>query len=351
MNDHGAVVRDFDPSACPRCGSDACDRADHAQAKGAEAAKLISFSFDELRTATFPKRDPLLCHNDEPVFNAGNLGEVYAPRGLGKSLFMNGVALAIATGGSFLRWRAPKPRGVLVIDGELPSSMIRERFMEEGRRMGIESCPALTVVGADWQADPLPRLDTPEGMAAVEPLLEGKSLVVLDNASCLLDPESEKDVSAWAPAQAWLLMLRRRGIASWLVHHANRQGGARGHSKREDVMDVILKLSRPEGYRQDQGARFRIEFDKARGFYGAAAEPFVAGLGMTGWTVEEDEGPAPRVQRLRDEVLAYVTANPGCSSRAVTDNIHGRATDIRTLLETLGESGCLRKSDGKWRVK
>jgi hypothetical protein len=63
-------------------------------------------------------------------------------------------------------------------------------------------------------------------------------------------------------------------------------GGARGHSKPEDSMNLLLKLSRPEGYVQDQGARFLVEFDKARGVHGAAAAPFIASLTEEGWIVE-----------------------------------------------------------------
>ena len=59
----------------------------------------------------------------------------------------------------------------------------------------------------------MPRLDTPEGQAALAPFIARAGLVFLDNRLCLFDPEGEKDATAWQPAQDWLLALRRRGKA------------------------------------------------------------------------------------------------------------------------------------------
>ena len=48
--------------------------------------------------------------------------------------------------------------------------------------------------------------------------------------------------------QAWLLRLRRQGVAVLLVHHAGRSGNPRGTSKREDVLDTVIQLKHPEDY-------------------------------------------------------------------------------------------------------
>ena len=68
-----------------------------------------------------------------------------------------------------------------------------------------------------------------------------------------------------------------------IAHHANRMGGARGHSKAEDPMNLI-KLARPDDY-SDQGARFVVTFEKSRGVYGAAVAPFMARLTPDGWQI------------------------------------------------------------------
>jgi hypothetical protein len=53
-----------------------------------------------------------------------------------------------------------------------------------------------------------------------------------------------------------------------------RAGGAqRGTSRREDVLDTVMSLRRPADYQPDQGARFEVHFEKARG---DEAKPFEA---------------------------------------------------------------------------
>jgi DNA-binding CsgD family transcriptional regulator len=83
------------------------------------------------------------------------------------------------------------------------------------------------------------------------------------------------------------LELRRAGKAVLFIHHTGKGGAQRGTSKREDVLDSVLLLKRPEDYDASQGARFIGQFDKARGFYGPDAESFEAALGADGaWAVK-----------------------------------------------------------------
>ena len=50
------------------------------------------------------------------------------------------------------------------------------------------------------------------------------------------------------PVQEWILQLRRRGISVLIVHHAGKGGDQRGTSAKEDVLDTVIKLSRPDDY-------------------------------------------------------------------------------------------------------
>jgi hypothetical protein len=47
-----------------------------------------------------------------------------------------------------------------------------------------------------------------------------------------------------------------------LVHHAGTNGRQRGTSRREDALDTVIALRRPEDYSQEQGARFEVHFEK-----------------------------------------------------------------------------------------
>ena len=76
----------------------------------------------------------------------------------------------------------------------------------------------------------------------------------------------------------WILGLRRRGIAVILVHHAGKGGQQRGTSKKEDLLDVVIGLSRPKDYDPQQGAVFVAEFTKARNLTGEDAESLEVSL-------------------------------------------------------------------------
>ena len=81
--------------------------------------------------------------------------------------------------------------------------------------------------------------------------------------------------------QNWLLWLRRRGISVLLVHHAGTNGRQRGTSRREDALDTVIALRRPEDYSPEQGARFEIHLEKLRNRVDSAgAMPFEARLDM-----------------------------------------------------------------------
>ena len=122
-------------------------------------------------------------------------------------------------------------------------------------------------------------LSTDEGQEALNPLLEGIDLLILDNLSTLLPSRSETASDAWAPMQNWLLKLRRQGKSVLLIHHAGTNGRQRGTSRREDALDTVIALRRPEDYSPEQGARFEIHFEKLRNRVDAVgAMPFEARL-------------------------------------------------------------------------
>lgn len=179
-------------------------------------------------------------------------------------------------------------------------------------------------MAADWQDEYLPRLDTIEGQRFIEPYIAQADLVILDNRSCLFDPEGEKDAAAWQPTQDWLLSLRRRGKAVVLAHHSNRQGGARGHSKPEDAMNLLLKLTRPDGYTQDQGARFIATFEKSRGAYGSAVAPFEARLTPDGWQATGTDTRSV----VSDKLLEYVRLAHGAGERPKSANAAIRGASV-----------------------
>ena len=71
-----------------------------------------------------PPRENILT----PWLPQQGLTMIYASRGVGKTFVALGIAHAVVTGTSFLKWSAPKPRGVLYLDGEMPAPLMQERL-------------------------------------------------------------------------------------------------------------------------------------------------------------------------------------------------------------------------------
>ncbi len=224
---------------------------------------------------TFPPRNLLLA----PWLPEKGLAMIAAPRGLGKTYLALNIAFAVASGGSFLCWQATAARRVLYVDGEMPAVTLQDRLARILAHSKADLEPgALAFLAADQCEFGLPDLATYEGQAALRPRLDPFDLVILDNLSTLCRSGRENEAESWDKVQSFALALRRANKSILFVHHSGKGGLQRGTSKKEDVLDSVLLLKRPEDYDASQGARFIVQFDKARGFTGADAESFEAAL-------------------------------------------------------------------------
>ncbi len=291
--------------------------ADTDRSAGSEeaSAKDLSVSFSEFIATEYPPREWILTD----LIQVRDTAMVHAWRGVGKSFFALGIALAVSTGGDFLRFEAPRRRKVLYIDGEMPREDIQERAkrMHAGMAAGLP-LPALRFLSADRLEYGLPSLASPAGQRAVDATLStaresGRpvELIVVDSKATLCrDPEDSNREESWHAMQDWLLKLRREGVAVLLVHHDGKGGHQRGTSAIEDVCTQVLQLKRPEGGTPADGARFEVHYTKSRGVYGDSAAPLVAEIRNPGgdalewlWKPLKDRRARQRreVRTLRDE--------------------------------------------------
>jgi putative DNA primase/helicase len=246
---------------------------------------LRTVTFHELATMNIPDREMLL----SPVLPAQGLAMIFAERGIGKTHVAMNIAYAIASGGSFLRWKAPKPRRVLYVDGEMPAAALIERtkMIGQSAEKYLAESDFFRLLPLDIQKLGVNlNLALRKAQEAVEAVIGEAELIVLDNISTLCNGGDENDAASWDVMQLWLLNLRRMGKSVLLIHHAGRGGNPRGTSKREDVLDTVIELKRPDDYETSQGARFEIHLKKARHVFGRDATPFEAKL-ITG-----DDGSA-----------------------------------------------------------
>jgi len=217
-----------------------------------------------------------------PWLKEGGLWMCYADPGVGKTFFSLSVAFAVASGGKFLNWKAPKPRKVLYIDGEMETYDMHRRLTGiwgAAERDGKCNLKAAGVNFIGWQAtyqkpkSPFPDLAHESGRKVLMEKAAHADLIVVDNLTTTMRTGEENEAAYWTPMQDMLVELRKAGKAVILVHHTNKSGEQRGTSSKDIILNGKMKLSRPKDYSADQGARFTIEYEKARGLTGNDSLP------------------------------------------------------------------------------
>jgi putative DNA primase/helicase len=259
----------------------------------ASLTTLKALNVRDLLSLDIPPREMIL----SPILPEQGLTMIHAPRGIGKTHVSLMIAYAVATGGSVFngKWQTNTPRKVLFVDGEMPLVVMQERLAKIVNSTEADSIKDdnLLIITPDMQNQGISDLSTLEGQRSIEEHLKDVKLLILDNHSALCRRGRENESESWIPLQEWFLTLRRRGISVLLIHHSNKAGGQRGTSRKEDLLDTVITLRKPESYDPKEGARFEVHYEKARGFHGEEAAPFEAALkednGKFIWTVQSIE--------------------------------------------------------------
>jgi hypothetical protein len=213
----------------------------------------------ELGSISIPKRKRLigkwLCE--------GDLGYVFAPRGVGKTWLAMALPAAISQGRSLGLWEAGEDKArVLYLDGEMPLELTQYRskglHLDEGDLTYLHHETLFDKLGMSINIG-----DSAHRNAITQLLVQqGFQCLILDNLSSLASGVEENRGEHYEPISHWLLDLRRRKITVIVVHHAGRNAEVmRGHSKREDACSWIIQLrdAKSEG---EHGAKFISHFAK-----------------------------------------------------------------------------------------
>ena len=210
-----------------------------------------------------PKRETIL----SPWLTEGSINMVFADRGIGKTFFCLSCAVALTNGEGFLAYKAQTPVPVLYLDGEMQATVMQERLKQlTGARLTKEP---LNIFTPDCQnlTDHIPDIGTSEGRNEIDELIKtaNPKVVFIDNISTFIRTGHENEGDSWSPVQEWAVQLRKNGIAVVFVHHANKEGKQRGSHKKEDVMDIVIQLKRPEDFIQGtDDTRMMIRYTKSR---------------------------------------------------------------------------------------
>ncbi len=216
----------------------------------------------------------------DPWLRQGESAMLWAAPGTGKTLLTLTLAVMVAGGGAVLGWHSPKPRKVLLVDGEMSAEDLQERARWLiGTVEGIDPEAAaanLHLLSRNWQRPEVafPDLGEREGgqgrasgqdQAVAEALRCGAELVLLDNFSTLVEVADENDAASMNATLAFLLRLKQLRIGCVLVHHSGKGGETyRGSSKLATTFEVIMGLKPLDSGATTAGAAFRVEWTKYR---------------------------------------------------------------------------------------
>ncbi len=319
------------------------EKTEEFQVKNESVAQgLVALNIQEFLTTTFPERKMIL----EPIIPSQGLALLYSERGVGKTFLSLSIGYAVASGTSFLNWKCEMPAKVLYVDGEMPANLMQDRITKLIGGFGVElKDPSyFRLITPDRQENGMPDISTKNGQKLVEAVIWDAKLVILDNLSTLASGMEENEADAWAPIQAWILKLRQKGVSVMLIHHAGRNGKSRGTSRREDVLDTVIKLTHSDSYAFSEGASFEVHIEKARSFFGDDAEPFIATLKANSekalcWSTQVIQDD------LYDEVVEGILGDK--SYRQLAKELEVSKAKIEGLVKKAREKGDLPEVKGK----
>ena len=240
---------------------------------------------EQLAALVIPPRPALL----DQWLCQGDLGYIFAPRGVGKTWMAMALPGAISCRRPLGLWAAAEstqsssssssdsssPSGqedldpnappapdhipVLYIDGEmaLKHTQYRARGLDLTKVCHLHHEHLFNENGTCLNIGEV------EDRQRITDLIiqQGYQVLILDNLSSLASGIDENKGMDYEPLSHWLLELRRRKITVIVIHHAGRNGLMRGHSKREDACSWIIEL-RDARLETDPGAKFVSHFAK-----------------------------------------------------------------------------------------
>lgn len=203
----------------------------------------------------------------EPLCFPGCLTLLYAPRGVGKSLFTLWWAMCLAAEEAFFKYLPSTAVRAMIIDAEMGRDELYPRLAEFGTHITFDSKNLIFITPDLCEGFRTPNLADAVGQAEIDAIIEKHNIqvVFVDNYNTGVRPLlREDDVQTWDRYEAWLIKQRSLGRMVVTVHHAGKSGAQLGTSRKEQIQNIILALKHPHDYEMKQGARFTLVVEKMR---------------------------------------------------------------------------------------
>ena len=191
-------------------------------------------------------------------------------RGMGKSWFVEMAANGITWGDSVGPWKVGKSVHTLLVDGEMPMSLLQERIKRMNRFRDIRFKESLLFIYPESYAYRIglkrANLLDAKWRQSITEVIEKHNieLLILDNLSSLAPGIDENTTLDFNPINRWMLELRFIGCSIILTHHTGKSGEQRGTTAHEDHVDTSIMLNRPAGYLPSDGCKFICKIIKDR---------------------------------------------------------------------------------------
>jgi putative DNA primase/helicase len=230
------------------------------------------------------------------VLYSESVNQVFAQRGLGKSLFTLGLINCLANGGKFLRYESEGGMKVLHCDGELPESLLQKRMdsqisnperivLMHAGSLPNQSFPKLSE--PQWQSEFIKRIEV------LQP-----DVIVFDTLTACFRFDTN-DNKLWDAVNQFYITLRRKGYCVIVIHHAGKNGTQRGITNGDDNLDLSIKLNAASGWAPGDGCKFNLTYEKVREGDGKLVE-FSALLDEQGKWVIADPAEDPEYKEVID---------------------------------------------------
>jgi hypothetical protein len=286
-----------------------------------------------------------------PIIPVQGIIFVYAASGVGKTMFSLNLAYAIASGGNFLKYSAPKPRKVLYIDGEMAYVDIHSRLMQIVNQQGNLDFPENFMIYTPDKLIPeghtqpirMPKICQAEGQMFYEMAIERHDIdvIVVDNLSMLATIDFDKAHEVYI-LNDWFLSLRAKGKTLIVVHHSGKDPETyRGSSRMLDPIDTAISLQTIEESLPDQsddesalGKRFKIVYKKNRSFFGKDAFPYEVTFLNEKWSHRNIE------LSVMDKIISCISA--GMNQRDIAKELLISQSTLHRMIQKGRKQGLIR---------